>query len=139
MMVNSFVNQRNKSIEITGKRITESKELTQRIAELALDKKALDVVSVNVSQMSSVTDYFIIITGAVDVHLKAIADHILSDLKTEKIRPLNIEGYDNLRWVLIDFVDVVVHLFLPDTRRFYSIEKLWGEAEITRHSTGEEE
>ncbi len=89
--------------------------------------------------MSSVTDYFIIVTGAVDVHLKAIADHIMDDLKSEKIRPLNIEGYDNLRWVLIDFVDVVVHLFLPDTRRFYSIEKLWGEAEITRHSTGEEE
>ncbi|MBC8278684.1 MAG: ribosome silencing factor [FCB group bacterium] len=119
--------------------ITESKELAQRIAQLALEKKAFDVVSVNVSKMSSVTDYFIIVTGAVDVHLKAIADHIMDDLKSEKIRPLNIEGYDNLRWVLIDFVDVVVHLFLPDTRRFYSIEKLWGEAEITRHSTGEEE
>ena len=89
--------------------------------------------------MSSVTDYFIIITGAVDVHLKAIADNILGELKAEKIRPLNIEGYDNLRWVLIDFVDVVVHLFLPDTRKFYSLDKLWGEAEITRYSTVEDE
>lgn len=92
-------------------------------------------MSVNVAKISGVTDFYIVATGAVDVHLKAIADSILGTMKSEKIHPLNLEGYDNLRWVLIDYFDVVVHLFLPETRKYYSIEKLWGEGKITRYES----
>lgn len=79
--------------------------------------------------MTSIADYFVVVSGAVDVHLKAVVDHILEELKKEKVAPLHIEGYENMRWILIDFVDVVVHLFLPQTRDFYGIERLWAEAE----------
>ena len=79
------------------------------------------------------TDFFIVASGSVDVHLKAIAENILSELKAEGIAPLHVEGYDNLRWVLMDFVDVVLHLFLPETREFYAIERLWGDAKMKHY------
>ena len=91
------------------------------------------MVSLEVKKLSSVTDYYVVAAGAVDVHLKAVADNILDTLRDEGERPLHVEGYDNLRWILIDYFDVVVHLFLPGPRKFYSIEKLWGEAELTRY------
>ena len=91
--------------------------------------KAIDVVLLDVSEFSTVTDFFVIATGSVDVHLKAIADHVLYEFRKEKIVPAHVEGMDNLRWVLMDFIDVVFHLFLPEPRNFYSIERLWGEAE----------
>jgi len=109
--------------------------LTKKIVQAILDKKGLDVLSVNVSKISGVTDYFIVATGAVDVHLKAVTDNILDTMRAEKVTPLHIEGYENLRWVLIDYIDVVVHLFLPETRKYYSIEKLWGEGKITRYES----
>ena len=108
---------------------SESYKLAEKITELALEKKAVDVVLMDVSEFSSVTDFFVIVTGAVDVHLKAIAEHVLYELKEEKISPSHIEGMDNLSWVLMDFIDVVFHLFLPEPRKFYSMERLWGEAE----------
>ncbi|NQS98024.1 MAG: ribosome silencing factor [candidate division Zixibacteria bacterium] len=114
---------------------TDSKQLTEKIVRLALEKRALDVVTLNVRQMTTVCDYFIIASGAVDVHLMAVADYILEGTASEGVRPLHIEGYDNLRWVLIDFTDVVVHLFLPEVRKFYSIERLWGEAEAKHYES----
>ena len=74
-------------------------------------------------------------SGAVDVHLKAVIDNILDRVEAAGIKPLHIEGYSNLRWVLIDYIDVVVHLFLPETRKFYSLERLWGEAPITQYQS----
>ncbi len=85
--------------------------------------------------MSNVTDYYVLATGAVDVHLKAVTDNIIDRLKEEGVDPWHIEGYDNMRWVLIDYIDVVVHLFLPETRKFYSLERLWGEAPITKYES----
>ena len=95
----------------------------------------MNVISLNVSRMTIVCDYFIVASGAVDVHLKAIADNILGELASEGIKPLNVEGYNNLRWVLIDYADVVVHLFLPEIRKFYALERLWGEAEAKYYGT----
>ncbi len=80
-------------------------------------------------ELTTIADYFIVATGAVDVHLKAVVDYVLEELKKEKVFPLNVEGYENLRWVLVDFVDVVAHFFLPQYRDFYGIERLWMEAE----------
>ena len=87
----------------------------------------------DVHKLTPIADYFIIATGEVDVHVQAIADNILSTLKDEKIKPLHVEGLENQRWVLIDFVDVVVHIFLPEARDFYGIERLWAEAETKRY------
>ena len=95
----------------------------------------MDVISLNVSRMTIVCDYFIVASGAVDVHLKAVVDHILHELASEGVKPLNVEGYENMRWVLIDYADVVVHLFLPEMRKFYAIERLWGEAEANYYGT----
>jgi len=90
-------------------------------------------VTIDVRKFSNVTDFYVLATGAVDVHLKAVTDNIIDRLKEEGVEPLHIEGYDNLRWVLIDYIEVVAHLFLPQTRKFYSLEKLWGEAPITKY------
>ena len=73
------------------------------------------------------TDYFVICTGEVDAQVKAIADSIQEDLK-EEVKPWHTEGYDNLDWVLLDYIDFVVHVFQRDTRDYYNIEKLWKEA-----------
>ena len=113
--------------------VSDSEQLAQRIVTLAQDKKAGEIISMDVRGLSPVTDFFIIATGTVDIHVKAIAEHVLGELKSERIVPLNVEGMDNLRWVLMDFVDVVFHLFLPEARDFYSIERLWGEAVTERY------
>ncbi|NIR48133.1 ribosome silencing factor [candidate division KSB1 bacterium] len=107
-----------------------SKDLAKRIADLSLEKKAEDVRLLNLRPLTSMTDYFVLCTGATDTHVKAIADHIVDKLKSEKIRPLHIEGYARQEWVLVDYVDVVVHVFQPDKREFYSLERLWGDAEF---------
>jgi len=112
---------------------SDSEQLVEKIVKLAQERKAVDLVSMDVRGLSPVTDFFIIATGTVDIHLKAIAENVLTELKAEGILPLSVEGMDNLRWVLMDFVDVVFHLFLPESRDFYAIERLWGEAMLTRY------
>ena len=113
--------------------VSDSEQLVEKIVRLAQERKAVDLIAMDVRGLSPVTDFFIIATGTVDIHLKAIAENVIGELKSEGIVPLNIEGMDNLRWVLMDFVDVVFHLFLPEARDFYAIERLWGEAELKRY------
>jgi ribosome-associated protein len=102
--------------------------LAKRIAEYSLSKKAKDVCLMDLRNLSSVTDYFIICHGESDVQVKAIADAILEGLKREGVRVWHREGYDYLRWILLDYVDVVVHIFQRETREFYGLERLWGDA-----------
>jgi ribosome-associated protein len=104
------------------------KKLARTIAKLALEKNAFDILLLDLRKSSDVTNYFLIISGSVDVHVKAIADNIIGGLKEKDIKAWHIEGYKNLQWVLIDFVDVVVHIFQPTIREYYSLEKLWGDA-----------
>jgi len=99
-----------------------------RAADLALDKKAEDVVALDLRGISSATDFFLLATGSSDIQVRAIADHILEGLAAEGKRPLHTEGLDRARWVLLDFVDFVVHVFHPSTREFYQLELLWGDA-----------
>lgn len=80
------------------------------------------------SKLSQFSDYFVIATGQIDQHLKAISDHIIESLLKEGVKPHHVEGIENLQWVLIDYIDVLVFLFLPDVRQFYDLEALWGEA-----------
>jgi ribosome-associated protein len=106
----------------------------RRLAELAgriaLAKKAFDVRILDLRELSTVTDFFVICTAQVDIHAKAIADSILENLGKKGIKVWHNEGYQTSRWILLDYVDVVVHVFLKETREFYALEKLWGDAKI---------
>ena len=110
----------------------DSKKLAEIIAQLSLEKKAEDVLILDLTEVTTITDYFIICTGQTDVQVKAISDNIIEKLANQNIKVWHKEGYESLNWVLLDLVDVVVHIFLPDIREFYALEKLWGDAEITR-------
>ena len=99
-----------------------------RAAELALERKAIDVMALDLRGISSATDFFVIATGSSDVQVKAIAEHVIEELKKEDSRPLHVEGLEGGRWVLIDYVDFVVHVFHPQAREFYQLEVLWGDA-----------
>jgi len=105
-------------------------QLARRAAVLALEKKATDIKIFDVHNLTSIADFFVICTGSVDTHVRAIFEHIVHELKKEEIRPWHVEGRERYHWVLIDFVDVVVHVFQPETREFYGLERLWGDAQI---------
>ncbi|MBK8945791.1 MAG: ribosome silencing factor [Ignavibacteriae bacterium] len=109
----------------------ETKNLVNEIVEIIQSKKGYDITILNLTNLSAVADYFIICSGDVDVHVKAIADEIDKKLRKDGIKCYNKEGYTALNWVLIDYFDVVVHVFKKDARIFYNLEKLWGDAEIT--------
>ena len=99
-----------------------------RAAELALELKAQDVIILDLRGISTATDYFVIAEGTSDVQVKAIADHTVNELKKDGVRPEHVEGLRGGRWVLLDYVDFVVHVFHPQARQFYQLENLWGDA-----------
>jgi ribosome-associated protein len=101
-----------------------------RAAELALDRKAQEVTLLDLRTLSSATDFFLIATGRSDTHVTAIADHIIDELKKDGVRPVGVEGLRGGRWVLVDYVDFVVHVFHPSVRDFYQLERLWGDAPL---------
>jgi len=108
----------------------EAKDLASLIAKLSLEKKAQDVVILNLMELTTITDYFVICSAGSDVQVKAITDFITEQLKAQNIKVWHTEGYSSLKWVLLDLVDVVIHIFQPETRQYYNLEKLWGDAEI---------
>ncbi|WP_084270216.1 ribosome silencing factor [Patulibacter minatonensis] len=103
--------------------------LVRRIATAAGDRKALDVVAVDLRGASAYTDAFVICTGRTDRQAKAIHDSIHEGLKHdgERLLPKRTEGVQEARWILLDYGDVVVHIFVPETRAFYRLESLWGD------------
>jgi len=104
------------------------KKLARAAGKLALDKNGFDIYLMDLRKLSDVARYFLICSGSVDVHVKAIADNIVEGLKLKNVRAWHIEGYKNLQWVLLDYVNVVIHIFQPEVRKYYSLEKLWGDA-----------
>lgn len=100
----------------------------RRAAELAQELKAHDVVVLDLRGISTATDYFVIAGGTSDVQVKAIAEHVLDELKKDSVRPEHLEGLRGGRWVLLDYVDFVVHVLHPQARDFYQLETLWGDA-----------
>jgi len=106
------------------------KNLAKRIAKLALEKKAEDVVILDLRKLTKVVDFFVICSAESSLQVKAIVDHITEKLEERGIRAWHVEGYENLQWVLIDYVDVVAHVFLRETREFYALERLWGDAKF---------
>ncbi len=107
-----------------------SSELAHQAAQHALSKKGYNIKILNLKDISSVCDYFVIISGAADMQVRAIANAIEDELRESGIKPYHIEGETEGSWILIDYIDVVVHVFYEPTREFYSLEKLWGDAPI---------
>jgi ribosome-associated protein len=104
-------------------------ELVEQIEAYAADKKALDIVRLEVAELLGYTDHFVICSGNTDRQVKAIHDGILEGMKKDHgITPRRVEGLPEARWILMDYLDVVVHIFLPDAREYYRLEQLWGEA-----------
>jgi ribosome-associated protein len=97
-------------------------------ARAALDRKALDLVALDVQGLSSVTDYFLVCSGRSTTHLSSIADAIREEMKASDVRPLHAEGAPESGWMLLDYGDVLVHVFLEETRVYYALERLWGDA-----------
>ena len=103
-------------------------DLARRIVELAEDKKAADIVLLDLTGLTTVADYFVIASGGSERQLDAIADGIISTLRDEKQKPIGREGVPASHWVLLDYGSVIVHVFTPPERDYYSLEKHWHEA-----------
>ena len=108
--------------------IRNGNELAQKIAKLASDKKAEDILLLNMEGISPVTDFFMICSAGNSTLVKAIADNIEEKMAEEGIFPLHKEGYAEGRWILMDFGDCVAHVFLNEERDFYNLEQLWADA-----------
>jgi len=107
-----------------------SLDTARRVIELAREKKGKQIVLMDVKDISSFTDFFVVVSGDSTLQIKAICDHIEDELRKEAVYPYSKEGYENLNWVLLDYVDVVVHVFDNDTRGFYGLERLWADAKM---------
>lgn len=98
-------------------------------AEAASDKKAIDIVAINVAELLVVTDFFVIATGNTNIQVRAIADEVEEQLRERGgIKPIGREGADEAKWLLLDYGDLVVHVFQPEERDFYRLERLWSDA-----------
>jgi ribosome-associated protein len=109
-----------------------TKQLAKKAADLSLSVKAHEVVILNLKKLTPVADYFVICSGDSDIQVKAIADKVKEGLALEGYKTWHDEGYKNRLWILLDYVDVVIHIFHRDARMFYNLEKLWGDAKIER-------
>jgi ribosome-associated protein len=102
--------------------------LARRAAHLAADLKAADIVALDLRGVSDMTDFFVIASGSSDTHVRAIAQHVMDEMKAAGHPVHQAEGVTQGRWALLDFVDCVVHVFHPSARSFYQLERLWGDA-----------
>jgi ribosome-associated protein len=103
-------------------------DLARRIVELAEDKKAADIVLLELAPLTTLADYFVICSGGSERQLDAIADGVISTLRDDRVRPIGREGTASSHWVLIDYGSVIVHIFTPPERDYYGLEKHWSEA-----------
>ena len=112
-------------------------QIATAVAEFASDRKAQDVVALDLREIIGYTDYFVICTGRSDRQAKAIHDAIHEGMKSEHgTLPRRVEGLPEARWILMDYLDVVVHVFTPETREYYRLEQLWGEAPVSAVGAG---
>ena len=100
-----------------------------RAVRAALDKKGADVVVLDLRNTPAFTDFFVLCSGNSQRQVKAIADAVEETLRAAKLRPAHVEGYDRADWILMDYFSFIVHVFTPQTRSFYALERLWGDAE----------
>ncbi len=108
----------------------DSKKFALLIADLILNKKGYDIKILEIKKISSIADYFVICSADSDRQVKAIADEVEDKLRESGIRCVHREGYESLTWVILDYFDVMIHVFKAEARTFYNLEKLWGDAPI---------
>lgn len=115
--------------ELTTERgAIEPGDLAHRIVDIASDHKAVDVVMLRTAEVTTMADYFVILSGRSERQVQAIAGAIVDALRDEGVRPLGTEGEGSARWVLIDYGSVIVHVFAPEERDYYGLERLWSNA-----------
>jgi ribosome-associated protein len=105
-----------------------SQALARQAAELALTKKAYDVTVMDMRGLSAATDFFVLASAATDIQAKAVVRAIEDGLRVKGFKPYHVEGLENARWILMDYVDVVVHVMQPRVRDYYGLEELWADA-----------
>ena len=122
---------------------TEKKRKTTRLPaqiDLAIgaaeDKKAVDLIVLDLRKAAGFTDFFVIASGTNPRQVRAIADSVMESLAADGAKPAHVEGYDRSEWILIDYFDFIVHVFAPETRVFYGLERLWGNAERIEVAAG---
>jgi len=106
----------------------ESIEKLKLALKAALDKKAENPVILDLRELTSLADYFLILTSNSDTHARTIADEIKKKLKEKGVIPISVEGYDNADWILLDYGDLLIHIFKPEVRELYNLESLWMDA-----------
>ena len=107
----------------------ESREIAVTVAGLLDDKKARDIKLLDISALTTIAEYFVICTGGSTTQVKALADNVTEKMDEKGVKALRCEGYNSCDWILIDYGDVVVHIFKDDMRSFYNLDHLWGDAE----------
>ena len=105
-------------------------EALQQVIDVLADRKAVDPIVLDLRGLTAATDFFIIVSGTSDAHVRGMADHLVASLSPQGVRPHHVEGLPQGRWVLLDYVDFVVHVFHPELRSFYQLERLWGDAPL---------
>ncbi len=107
-----------------------TKTLAKKIAQLTLTKKASSVIILDLRKLTDMTDFFVVCSGDSDVQVKAIADAVIDGAEQLNEPTWHKEGFSQRQWILLDYVDVVVHIFHKEMRKYYALEKLWGDAKI---------
>lgn len=109
-----------------------TEEKLEIIHNAIIDRKAEDIEVIDLTEKSIMTDYFVLASGSSNVHIRAIVESVREKMKARKILAERVEGYSEARWVLLDYGDVVVHIFAPDEREYYDLESLWSATEERR-------
>lgn len=120
------------------KRLTPTtvQSLANEVVAAAMGKKAQDIVVMDMRQVSGMADFFVLCTGNSDAQIKAIVEAVETQVRDKYLeRPWHVEGADHRQWVLMDYVDLVVHVFTPERRSFYDLERLWGDASCEKISS----
>jgi len=108
------------------------KTLLELIKKTLLDKKAFDLTVLDVKKLTTVTDYFVICSATSSRHAKALSDHLQKEIKEQGVKPYGVEGGTSSKWILLDYLDIVVHIMLENTREFYDLESLWNTTQKSR-------
>ena len=119
-------------MSIQKNRVENSQQIATQIADLMVDKKALDIQILDVRGLTTLTDFFVICTSESQPQSRAICNHIEDEMLKEGIKPWHKEGIEKLDWVLVDFVNIVAQIFSRESREYYDFERLWGDAKITK-------
>jgi len=119
-----------------------SEKLAERIGEILYMKKGEKIEIYDLREATDITDFFVVCSGESEIHTRALCDAVLEELEREGIREHHVEGYEHAHWILIDYIDVIVHIFLPPEREYYDFERIWGDVPKRRlddKGEGEEE